>query len=328
MGCPNQCVFCNQKTISGVHEFDSASLKNIINGYFQTVYDDCDAEIAFFGGSFTGIDRHLMISLLKIAYEYVKLGLVKSIRCSTRPDYINTDVLDILQEYGVKSIELGLQSTDPGVLSLCKRGHTYQDEIDACRMIVDRGFVLSGQMMIGLPGSTLESEIKTAEFIVNSGAKEARIYPTVVFHDTELFEMVRSGIYFPLELEDAVFRSAEVLKILAGADVKLLRIGLCDSENLHSEKTYYAGPNHSALGELVENKLYCDLIKFKLETLGDVNGATCVVTVPKGHTSKIIGQNKRNKDLLKENFGLLDLKVRETDALTGYNILLDIQERK
>ena len=157
LGCPNQCVFCNQRSISGVHSFDSASVIPTIELALATLGRDTEAEIAFFGGSFTGIDRSLMTELLDIAYSYVTSGRVKSIRCSTRPDYIDEDVLEILKRHAVRVIELGLQSTSDDVLCLTKRGHTRSDCERACRMIKEQGFQLVGQMMIGLPGATPES---------------------------------------------------------------------------------------------------------------------------------------------------------------------------
>ena len=199
LGCPNQCVFCNQRTISGVNKFDISRVSAQIDEALATVDPSCEVEIAFFGGSFTGIDRELMISLLEIAYDYIKRGKVSSVRCSTRPDYISDDILNILKKYGVKTVELGLQSASDKVLLKSKRGHTAYDEERACKMIVNAGLDLVGQMMIGLPGSTLEDELQTARFIVKSGAKGARIYPTVVFYDTELCEMSRRGEYTPLD---------------------------------------------------------------------------------------------------------------------------------
>ena len=203
-GCPNQCVFCNQRTISGVTAYDPSSFSTVIEESLSTLDSDCDVEIAFFGGSFTGIDRSEMVSLLELAYSYVKDGRVKSIRCSTRPDYIDSDVLDILEKYGVATVELGLQSTSESVLSLTRRGHGFASEERAAKMITERGIALVGQMMVGLPGSSLADELETADFIIRSGASAARIYPTVVFHDTELCDMAKRGEYKPLSIDDAI----------------------------------------------------------------------------------------------------------------------------
>lgn len=328
LGCPNQCVFCNQKTISGVHEFNPDGLSRIIDEVLSTKGDDTEAEIAFFGGSFTGIDRTLMVRLLEIAYSYVKDGRVKSIRCSTRPDYINEDVLDTLERYGVKVIELGLQSVNEDVLNLTKRGHSFSDEERAVKLIADRGFSLVGQMMIGLPGSTVESEIKTADFIISSGAMGARIYPTVVFCDTELSEMTKRGIYTPISLDEAVERSALVLERFALAGVDVIRIGLCASENLSSEDTYFGGPNHSAIGELVINRLYYNRIYKSALNMALDSDTVLVVLVSKGSLSKAIGQRRKNKNLLIENLGVSDIRFVESDRLVGYEILLENEEKK
>ena len=328
LGCPNNCTFCNQRTISGVREFVPESVIPIIEEALSTVSEKDTAEIAFFGGSFTGIDRELMEKLLLIANGYLKQGRITSIRCSTRPDYINDDVLSVLKRYGVDTVELGLQSVSERVLSTCKRGHVFFDEVQACRKIKEYGFKLGGQMMIGLPQSTLEDEIKTAEFIVASGASEARIYPTVVFRDTELCESTLRGEYTPISVTDAVTRSAEVLRIFVKAGVKVLRIGLCDSENLHSTKTYFAGPNDAALGELVINEYYAKILDDKLKELKYDDNSKLLIYVPKGHVSKVIGQHKKNKNRLLKEYAFSSVKLIESEDVKDYDVFLRIEERK
>ena len=327
LGCPNTCVFCNQRTISGVQSFDISDVRRQIDEALGTVAVDVEREIAYFGGSFTGIDRELMISLLEISREYIKDGRVDSIRCSTRPDYISAEILDILEEYGVGTIELGLQSTSEVVLARSKRGYGFDIEREACRLIVERGISLVGQMMIGLPGSTLEDEIATAKFIIDSGAVGARIYPTVVFTDTELCSMARSGEYVPLALDDAVARSAAVFKLFCDANIKVVRIGLCASENLSGEDTYFAGPNHPALGELVLGETYYISIKKQLEMLKPTKDKTVIVRVAKGQTSKAIGQKKKNRLRLLSDFGINDIRFVESDELDGYDVVVETEER-
>jgi len=327
LGCPNNCVFCNQRTITGVGEFDYDSVKFQIDNAISTIGDERDVEIAFFGGSFTGIERDLMCNLLDIAHSYVKSGKVKSIRCSTRPDYISKEILEILKNKGVKTIELGLQSSSDRVLIACKRGHSMKDEEKACRMIVEAGFDLVGQMMIGLPGSTIESELETARFISKMGASAARIYPTVVFKDTELCDMAKKGEYTPLSLNNAICRSAAVLKLFRDTGINVIRIGLCASENLSSESTYYAGPNHSALGELVENEYYYGLIKEEInKTVELCVGSELLVGVRRGSLSKAIGQGKSNIIRLSREYPSLKIKIKEYDGVAEHSVKLIVKK--
>lgn len=324
LGCPNQCVFCNQRTISGVSEFDPERLTEIIETALSTTLPDDEIEIAFFGGSFTGIDRSLMTRLLDIAYAYIREGKVMSIRCSTRPDYINKEILSILKARGVKHIELGLQSTSDRVLDICKRGHTAEDEMAACKMIVDEGFELIGQMMIGLPGATLCDELETAKFIIECGASGARIYPTIVFRGTELCDMACKGNYSPLSVEEAVDRSAKVYSLFFENKINVIRIGLCSSENLSSDQTYYSGPNHPALGEMVINRFYYDKMYEKAIAKLPDRSDILKFKVAKGCLSKAIGQKKINKHLLKKELSCKDVLFEETEGLTDGELLLEI----
>ena len=320
LGCPNQCVFCNQRFISGVSEFYAERVIPIIDDALLTIDENTEAEIAFFGGSFTGIDRSLMIKLLEIAKGYVDCGKVASIRCSTRPDYISPEILEILGKYGVRVIELGLQSTSDEVLKITKRGHTFEDEKRAVGLITEAGFSLVGQMMIGLPGATEKSEEETADFIIKSGASGARVYPTVVFRDTELATLTEEGQYVPPSLDEAISRTAKIVKKFNDAGVSVIRVGLHASENLTGEDTYLAGPNHAALGELCENEIYYSIIKEKLEKEKIYENKTVKVLIPQGATSKAVGQKKKNKLRLINEFLLKDVIFRESDTLSDYEV--------
>ena len=318
LGCPNQCVFCNQRSISGVKEFSPEDVRGIIEDALSTVEEDAEVEIAFFGGSFTGIDFDLMIALLEIAHSFIKDGRVSSLRCSTRPDYIDEEILAVLKKYGMRTIELGLQSSSDKVLEISKRGHYFEAEEKACRLIVENGFDLVGQMMIGLPGSDIESEIETARFIASVGAVGARIYPTVVFRETELCSMTLDGSYLPLTLDEAVERSARALEIFLDAGVKVIRIGLQASEGLSGDETYLAGPNHSALGEMVIGEVYYNKILKKISEKGLSEGDNITVLVSLGSLSKAVGQNKRNKKRLGEKYK--NIRFAESTELSGYEI--------
>lgn len=315
-GCRNECVFCNQRTITGTCQSSDRDIVPEIENALSTIPDGYEVEIAFFGGSFTGIGIDRMTKLLDTAYEYVRLGKVQSIRLSTRPDYIDEQVLDILKSRGVTHIELGIQSMRQHVLDACKRGHTTSDTERACRLINDYGFILGGQMMTGLPCSTAEDEIYTAQKIGEMGAKEARIYPCVVFENTELCNMAKSGCYAPLSVDDAVNRSADVYRVFRERNVNVLRIGLQSSENLSSEESVFAGANHPAMGELVMGEYYYSLILSKLNEIKELANNSeknrLIIYCSEKNVSKISGQNKRNKQRLLtqiEEFGYCDIRI-------------------
>ena len=321
LGCPNMCVFCNQRSISGKQSFDRESVRDEIDRALATIDQGAEVEIAYFGGSFTGIDRELMIYLLDVAQSYVDApksdrAVVTGIRMSTRPDYITPEIMEILSRYSVKTVELGLQSMDDEVLVRSGRGHTASDAERACALIIGAGYSLVGQMMIGLPDSTLESEIMTAKKICDMGACGARIYPTVTFFGTELACMAQRGEYRMLELDDAVERSKEVLKIFEERGVECIRIGLCASDNLGDLTHVMGGANHPALGELVRGELYFERMRELADKsgAGEQNEGTLIFTVPQGELSVAIGQRKRNLARLCEIYKPLNIKICEANV--------------
>ena len=325
LGCPNNCVFCNQRSISGRQSFDPSEVTGQIESVLATLGEDTEREIAFFGGSFTGIDRELMIYRLEVAKGYIERGEVSGIRLSTRPDYIDRERLDILARYGVRTVELGLQSMDGSVLRATKRGHSAADAERACALVKEYGFELIGQMMVGLPSSTPESEIYTAQRICDMGADGARVYPTVVFYNTELCEMAKQGEYLPLNNADAVERTKNVLDVFDRRGVPCIRVGLCASENLSDEDEVYGGANHSAVGELAMGELYFERICAELDKYGDISGKNLTISVSLRSTSKAAGQNRRNKIRICEKYGVNKIKILEKSEIIGYNIILDVE---
>ncbi len=327
LGCPNACVFCNQRRISGKAVFDITSVEDELRRAIKTIdYDQCEVEIAFFGGSFTGIDREDMLYLLGLAKRYVDDGRAQSVRLSTRPDYIDDEILDILAAYRVTDIELGLQSFDDDVLAASKRGHTADRARMACRMIKSRGFNLVGQMMIGLPESTLEAELMTAEEIVSLGCDAVRIYPTVVFCETELADLMNNQKYTPLEMSDAVMRSREVLEVFIKAHIPVIRLGLCAADNLFVPDTIAGGAYHSAFGEIVYAELYYHRIRPYIEEHGmreRIAGHNLTIYVPKGDVSKASGQKRANKLRIQNEYNVKNIKIIENSALIWYNIILE-----
>ena len=319
LGCPHDCVFCNQRTITGKSEFDISRVRQDISDALSTVdKQDTETEIAFFGGSFTGIKRELMIKLLEISDEFYDKGLINSVRCSTRPDYIDNDILDILKEHHVKTVEIGIQSMSDEVLEASARGHTSAETENACRMIVDRGFCLVGQMMIGLPRSSVEDEIMTAERICSLGAVGARIYPTVVFHNTALCSMAEEGAYKPLTVDEAVSRSAAVFGVFAEKGVEVIRIGLCESDGLHCDTGIYAGAFHPAFGELCISEYYYNKFENALAGMKIKNGSV-TICVSKGSLSKAVGQHRKNKIRLKTLYPDMDIDFAEDGCLNKYD---------
>jgi len=317
LGCPNQCIFCNQRYISGTVDFKENDVeKNILN-VLDTVDNDDECEIAFFGGSFTGIDRSLMIRLLDLAEKYVKSGRVSGIRMSTRPDYIDDEIIKILKNYSVKCVELGIQSMNDSVLKLLKRGHTVNDTLSAVALLNSAGIPFVGQMMIGLPSASCDDEIKCAEQICSLGACASRIYPTLVFNNTELKDMTLTHEYEPLSIEEAVERSRDVLEIFVNNGVECIRIGLCESDNLHSEDTFFSGPNHPSIGEMVKSALYLKLIENKLPiNIKD----DLIIKCSKGATSQIVGNKRKNTEYLKSKYGFKKIKIIEDKNLNPFDI--------
>ncbi|AXU74951.1 elongator complex protein 3 [Clostridioides difficile] len=321
-GCPHDCIFCNQKKITGVStDVTSEDARNIIEECLETIDKDADVEIAFFGGSFTAIDIDIQKSLLSVAKEYVEKGLVKDIRMSTRPDCIDEDILSMLKEYKTSIIELGVQSLDEKVLLDSIRGHQSEIVYKSSKMIKNSGIKLGLQMMIGLPADTEEKCIFTAKKFVELKPDCVRVYPTLVVKDTGLEKLMEQNKYNPFTLEESVNIVKKVLVLFYVNNINVIRVGLQATDDIQIGKAVLAGPYHPAFRELVEADMIKDYLEFVI--LQNKNIKQMLVRANKKNISKIIGNKKTNVKYMEEKFGVL-LKTQESDLdINQLEIVLD-----
>lgn len=338
-GCPNDCVFCNQKKITAhTRSVTPDDVRAIADSWLTTLENPRPEtlEIAFFGGSFTGIPMEEQSAYLAVAKEYKDAGKIDRIHLSTRPDYIDEEILDNLKAYGVDVIELGVQSFDPDVLRLSGRGHDAGCVYRSSRLIKDYGFTLGIQLMIGLPGDTMEKCIYSAEETVKISPDIARLYPTVIIEDTELFSMYERGEYVPLGLDEAVSRTRAMYEILSEAGINIIRVGLKSSDIIADGSSISGKTFHPAFRQLVEGSIARDKVKSLLENaLKDADFdpkdlsenekiMTDVYSSPSWF-SNMIGNSGINRKFFEESFPDLLIKFRTDPLLEGNSYRVEIK---
>ena len=294
IGCPHICSFCDQRVISG--ETKAPEAKDVVEACLkaQEKKGKENLELAFFGGSFTGLSRSYMTELLEAPQSFLG-NLINGIRLSTRPDFINEEILTILKMYHVTSVELGSQSMCNEVLKANLRGHSKEDTIEASKLIKNFGFSLGLQMMTGLYMSDFEKDMETAKEIIALSPDTVRIYPTITIKNTHLAELYYEGKYNPPSLDETVTLCSKLIPMFNDAGIKVIKVGLHPS--LELEEKIVAGPYHRAFGELVMSRIMLDKLVKLLENVpkGDV-----LVHIRKGETSKLVGQKRQNMLYLNE----------------------------
>ena len=307
-GCPNDCSFCNQRAISGqTAPADATDVALAVETAMKYNIDPKNTEIAFFGGSFTAIEREYMISLLTAAKHFLARYNFAGIRVSTRPDCIDEDVLELLKKYGVTAIELGAQSMCDDVLSANNRGHTAEDVRNASTLIKGYGFELGLQMMTGLYKSDFKKDEYTAREIIKIKPDTVRVYPTVVLKNTYLGHLQKIGEYKAPNAEETAPFCAKLLQLFENNGINVIKLGLHSSETVESDMV--GGAYHPAFRELCEGHIYLEKILEKLSEK-DKNGQYTIL-VSKKALSKAKGQQKRNEKALKNQGFCCTIKGNE-----------------
>lgn len=327
-GCPNDCVFCNQKAITARQSHvDPEDVRNLIEQYLPTLEGRGleTVEVAFFGGSFTGIPIEEQSSFLGVAAEYKQRGLIDKIHMSTRPDYITPEILDNLKRFGADIIELGVQSFDPEVLKASNRGHTAARVYEACELIKDYGFELGIQLMIGLPGDSPEKCIYSARETVKTGPSIARLYPTIVLEDTALSRMYKEGSYHALSTDEALAITKEMYRILAAAGINIIRVGLKSTDLISgsgsSTDRTEGHTYHPAFRQLVEGEIARENLE---DQLHEILPATCdgeasarrISFFSNGVSfSNMIGNARRNRIYFEKKYPHITFSFKVDDSL-------------
>ena len=329
LGCPNDCSFCNQKSISGKTKMPTKDeVIKVIEEHLKNMKEDLEKEIAFFGGSFTGIEIDKQKEYLEIANEYVKTKQVKGIRISTRPDYINRDILKMLKKYNVKTIELGVQSTNDYILKRCDRGHTFMDVKNASKLIRKYRFNLGHQMMVGLPESTKLDEIRTARDLIRLKPKMVRIYPVLVIKGTKLEQELDGEEYKPLTVSQAVERCKELLYLFNKKKIQVIRVGLQNTDEITDpnakESEVVAGPYHPAFGQLVEDSIWFDSIVDKIKKIND-KVKEVKVKVNFVDMNNVIGHKRSNIKKIKDTYDVDVLVEADSKIKPGKSELIILQ---
>lgn len=314
IGCPNKCSFCNQRYITGA--FKAPTVRDVAiavkNAQTNPNYDPKTTEIAYFGGSFTAINRNYMLRLLRVAHRFVKSGVVSGIRISTRPDAIDDEILTLLKEYSVTAIELGAQSLNDRVLRLNNRGHKVSDVVKAAKKIKEHGFELGLQIMTGLYADSDASALKTAEKVIEIKPDTVRIYPTIVLKDTDLEALYLDNIYKPQTLDNAVSLASKLYKMFTDNGIRVIRLGLHSIE----KEAYIAGPWHPAFSELCQSQIMLNEVLSQINEKGNY-----IIYVGKSDVSKMTGQ-KRSNILHLETKGIY-CKVKPDNTLCDLEVRIE-----
>lgn len=313
-GCPNSCVFCNQKKINGREtDVTMEDLRNTIEMYLETLPKNSKKEVAFFGGTFTGISMGLQKEYLETAYEYIKKGEIDGIRLSTRPDCINYEIVEQLKKYGVTTVELGVQSLDEEVLIATERYYPVSVVEEACKILKEYGIKLGIQLMVGLPKSTFDSDYETAKKVLEMKPDMVRIYPTLVIKNTKMEQMFYQEEYSPLSLEEAIERTKKIMALLESNGINIIRVGLQPSEDLREDGVVLGGPFHPAFRELVETEIYHNFFKKIIEKEKGLN-----IIANEKSISKLVGIKKANKLRLKEYFNIkIDNSIEQENLIVN-----------
>ncbi len=308
LACPFQCIYCDQRKITGQSHFvNEEEIISIIDNHISTIStEDNYIQVAFFGGTFTGLSLKKQEQYLKLVQPYISSTQIQGIRISTRPDYITEDILNLLKLYNVTNIELGAQSLVDSVLEKVHRGHTYNDVKKASELIIKHGFTLGLQMMLGLPGDTKEYSMETAKRIIQLDAKETRIYPTLVIKGTALDTLLKKGRYSAMTTLEAVEQSAELFQLFHKHNVKVLRIGLYPSEDLLNEEVV-AGPDMRHFKEKVMTQNWNKKLKSIIPK--SKNNKQALIFTAKSQLNFANGFKASNKSMLLKHFKKVKFKV-------------------
>jgi histone acetyltransferase (RNA polymerase elongator complex component) len=316
-GCPHRCVFCDQERITAqaAGAIDGDYVRGVLNRAVRSkTYDSGRRpEAAFYGGTFTGLPVLKMKGLLQSVGPYIEDGLIRSVRVSTRPDFIDEERLSILKTFHVATVELGVQSMDDRVLAMARRGHSAADVRDAVSSLKREGFRVGIQLMPGLPGDSRETFEATIQEVISLRPDMVRLYPAVVIAGTRLAQMAEAGTYRPMTLDEAIDRCVDATVHLEADGIPVIRIGLMSSPSLLEPGRIAAGPWHPAFGFLVRSAIHHRAIGPDLPAPGTVGKIR--IAAPGPEMPLVRGHRNEGIRVIEEKTGAIVVGIAADDAV-------------
>lgn len=311
LGCPHQCAFCNQTSITGVtpDTISPETLGLLITEFLEYKKTQRrSVQVSFYGGNFLGLKKDYIRMLLDETTKFVKNKKIDSIRFSTRPDTISNKKIDIIRDYPVSTIEIGAQSMDNQVLAMAKRGHTALDTEKAAALLKEQNYDVGMQMMVGLPGDDETKSLFTAQRIARLSPDFIRIYPTVVLAQSRLAVWYRNGDYTPWSLSRCVSLVKKLYLFFKSKNIPVIRMGLQASDELAKDTTMLAGPYHPAFGHMVHSEIFMDMAVSLLEAERG-SYEKIILNVHPRSISKMRGLKNKNVESLKQKFQIKSLEI-------------------
>lgn len=321
-GCPHHCIFCNERIAAGA-EHKAVTAEAIAQAVADHLRGRQDknpgaamepAQLAFYGGNFTGLSLREQRELLCMAAPYIHAGQIGSIRISTRPDAIDEETIRVLKENHVKTVEIGAQSLVDDVLIASQRGHSADDTVRAVKLLHAAGLEVGLHLMVGLPGDSREAFAQSVDIAVSLLPDMVRLHPTLVFRDTPLADAYSRGNYAPLSMDEALASCKYAVKSFTEAGISVIRLGLQTTREMEQPGAVVAGPYHPAFGALVASSLYLDQASALLKTQ-NVKRKLATFYVPPRSESAFRGQRNENLRLLIERFDLAGIQVKKGNVL-------------
>ena len=329
-GCPHRCIYCNEEKAVGDYppRITEAVFRETVYSYMRNSRERGEpAEIAFYGGNFTGMDREYQRYLLEMAGVFIKQALVAGVRVSTRPDYLDEKCLDFLQEFSVKTVEIGAQSLVDKVLCLSRRGHSPDDVRRAVGLLKRRGIKTGMHLMAGLPGDSVEGFAFTVRETIALRPDIVRIHPTLVLQGTELAEAFSRGDYKPLSMPEAIDTCKFALREFTAAGIPVIRLGLQTTPEMEKTGSIVAGPFHPSFRSLVEEAIFFDMA-FSLLSKLDVKGREVAFTVSPRDVSSFRGHKNRNLQDIKKRFNLNGISLSVDPGQPRGELAIDLNGKK
>lgn len=287
---PNSYTGHEPSTISAIEsEYDPK--KQILSKIAKLVaygHDPTKMELVIVGGTFLFMPKDYQNNFIKSCYDALngfdsdtlegaktanETAEIRNVgfTIETKPDYSKQEHIDMMLDYGVTRVEIGVQSLQERVYRMVNRGHTYSDVTESFQLSKDAGYKIVAHMMPGLPTMSPEGDIDDfRKLFCDDDLKPdmLKIYPSLVLQNTPLYQQYQDGKYAPYSDEDMMRVLIEVKKTVPKW-VRIMRV-----QREISPPEIMAGPKSGNLRQIVHERLKKQGISCKCIRCREIGFAT------------------------------------------------------
>lgn len=235
--CQSICAYCDFTRV-GYHEGLAEKWLNALEKELEIKQINPKLETLYIGG---GTPTCLSLEQLKHLFNLLKpyTKEIQEYTIEANPETMDDEKIELLKQFGINRISIGLQSTEPRLLKLMNRHHDWEMVKNLVEKLREKGIDnLSLDCMYSLPFQTMENLLDTLNALIDLKVPHISLYSLTIEKNSEFKRKKLDKLDDEIEAE-MYFKACEVLEKAGYEHYEISNFALDDKRSLHNQAYWH-----------------------------------------------------------------------------------------